>query len=238
MHLTQTSYTLPATRRTGLVLRALLSIGMLTAATACARDTLRPLPSPMLESLRSRGKVGEIQIALEPYTSDAKTMSILDKKLISEGLLPVLVVLRNDGESVYELDPYEIYLVDPVGNARAAGTVGGVARAAGKSELGLQSREVMTGVGNVPAVGLPFVPWLIADRVAQEHNKQLAGEYLGMGLPYYLPQGETRGLIFFEIPKGKAITLDGYRMSFRKIGPRGSAEHLQIEIPFVRTPGD
>jgi hypothetical protein len=41
-----------------------------------------------------------------------------------------------------------------------------------------------------------------------------------MGLPHYMPRGETPGLIFFQIPKGAAIALDGCRVRTPAHKPR------------------
>lgn len=220
--------------RRGIVIGALLAVGMLAAVTACAADRLRPLPSHSLEAILSRGTVGEIQIALEPYDTDARTMSILDRNFISEGLLPVLVVLFNSGDVVYELNPYEIFLMGSDGNPTAAAMATHVARTTGRSELSPQCREAVAGAsGILGPIALPLLPFAIADASAQEHNSVLVREYHGMGLPHYIPRGETHGLIFFQVPKGAAFALEGYRVRFQEIGPRGSAEHWQIEIPFM-----
>lgn len=210
-----------------------LAVGGLAAITACA-DRLRALPSQPLEALRSRATVGELEIAVEPFETDAKTLALLDKPLISAGVLPILVVLRNHGAVVYELKPQEILLLAPEEARSAAATTSHVARTTGESEADQQSRDIIGVTSAVLApFSLPLLPWYIADESAQAHNKGLAREYLAMGLPHYLPHGETRGVVFFPIPKGAAIGLEGYRVRFEKIGPRGAATPQPIEIPLL-----
>ena len=213
---------------------AWLALGLLAVGTACTADKLRALPNQPPESMRSRGAVGEVEIAVEPFETDAQTLAILDKQLISAGVLPVLVVFRNHGAVVYELNPNEIFLMAPDGDRSAAATSSRVASTTGKSEPDQQSRDAIAVTSAVLApISLPLLPLYISDESAQAHNRSLAREYLAMGLPHYIPQGETRGLIFFQIPKGTAIALDGYRVRFERIGPRGAAESLQIEIPLI-----
>jgi hypothetical protein len=145
-----------------------------------------------------------------------------------------LVVLRNSADAVYELNPNEVLLLAPDGDRTAAATTSHVARTTGKSELSPESRDAVAVTSAVLApISLPLLPWYIGDLSAQAHNRQLAREYLAMGLPHYIPQGETRGLIFFQIPKGTGIALDGYRVRIEKIGPRDAAERRQIDIPLV-----
>lgn len=211
-----------------------LAIGLFAAGAACSADRLRALPSQPLETIPSRGTVGEVEIAIEPFDTDAKTLSVLDKKLISAGVLPVLVVLRNRGDVVYELNPNEIVLLAPDGDRSPAATTSRVAQTTGKSEPEQQSRDAIAVTSAVLApISLPLLPLYISDESAQAHNRSLAREYLAMRLPYYLPRGETRGLVFFPVPKGTAVALDGYRLRLEKIGPRGTAELRQVEIPLV-----
>jgi hypothetical protein len=211
-----------------------LTIGLLAAVTACAADKPCALPRQPLEAMRSRGTVGTVEVAVEPFETDAKTLAIMDKSLISAGVLPVLVLLRNAGGAVYELNPNAIFLVAPNGDRDAATTTSRLARTIGESETDQRSRDVRAVTSAVLApISLPSLPWYIADESAQAHNKRLAREYLAMGLPHYIPQGETRGLIFFPIPKGPAIALEGYRIRFETIRPRDAVEPLPIEIPLV-----
>jgi hypothetical protein len=211
-----------------------LAIGLLAAVPACTADTLRALPSHPLEAMRSRGTVGTVEIAVEPFETDAKTLAIMGKTLISAGVLPVLVVLRNAGGVLYELNPHAIFLLAPDGERGAAATTSRLARTTGESETDQQSRDVRAVTTAILApLSLPLLPWYIADESAQAHNKKLAREYLAMGLPHYLPQGETRGMIFFPVPKGPAIALDGYRIRFEQIRPRDAGEPLPIDIPLV-----
>lgn len=213
---------------------AWIAIGLLSAVTACTADKLRALPSQPLDTIPSRGAVGEVEIAVEPFETDVKTLSILDKKLISAGVLPILVVLRNRGEVIYELNPNEILLLAPDGHRSTVATTDHVARTTGKSEPNQQSRDAVAVTSAVLApISLPLLPLYLADETAQAHNRRLAREYLAMGLPHYIPLGETRGLVFFPIPKGTVIALDGYRVRFEKIGPRDAVQSLEIEIPLM-----
>lgn len=216
--------------------RAWLATGLLAAVAACVSDKPRAVPRQPLETILSRAAVGAVEIAVEPFETDAKTLAILDKKLISAGVLPILVVVRNSSDVVYELDPNEILLRACDGDRRGAATTSRAAEMAGKSETSQDNRDVIAVTTAVLApVSLPLLPWYIAEETAQAHNKGLAREYLAMRLPHYIPQGETRGLVFFQIPKGTAMALDGYRVTFGNIGPRGSAESQRVEIPLVRT---
>jgi hypothetical protein len=213
---------------------AWLTIGLLTAVSACTAGKLRAIPSQPLETILSRGTVGEIEIALEPFETDEKTLSILDKTLISAGVLPVLVVLRNRGDVVYELNPNEILLLAPDGDRSAAASMSRVGRTTGRREQSPQTRDAVAVTSSILApISLRLLPLYISKESAQAHNRRLAREYLAMGLPHYIPHGETRGLIFFQIPKGTAIALDGYRVRFETIGPSGFADREPVEIPLV-----
>jgi hypothetical protein len=213
---------------------AWLALGLLAVGTACTADKLRALPNQPPESMRSRGAVGEVEIAVEPFETDAQTLAILDKQLISAGVLPVLVVFRNHGAVVYELNPNEIFLMAPDGDRSAAATTSRVARTTGKSEPNRADQDAVAVTSAVLApISLPLLPLYIADESAQADNRRLAREYLAMRLPHYIPPGETRGLVFFPIPKGTVIVLDGYRVRFEKFGPKGFTEPQQVEIPLV-----
>ena len=234
MRFVETSCRPHKTFRTSVRVWVWLALGLVAAGAACTANGPRALPNQSLETIPSRGTVGEVEIAIEPFDTDAKTLFVLDKNLISVGVLPVLVVLRNRGDVVYELSPNEIVLLAPDGDRSLAATTSRVARTTGKSEPDQQSRDAIAVTSAVLApISLPLLPLYISDESAQAHNRSLAREYLAMGLPHYIPRGETRGLVFFQVPKGTAVTLDGCRLRFEQIGPRGSAEPQQVEIPLV-----
>ena len=227
--------------RQGFPLWVLVTLFLLAFVTACASHSIRALPRVALESLPSRGTLEEIDIGLEPYETDTKTVSFFGRKLVSEGVVPILVILRNRGESPYELSPHEISLVGPGSSSSPAATATATARTTGANELDPVAREAVAIVQGVfwplSILLLPVtLPLGIADGAALVHNKRLAREYLGMGLPHYVPKGETRGFVFFMVPKSKSISLEGYRVRFDKIGLRGAGEYLSIEIPLVDGP--
>jgi hypothetical protein len=120
------------------------------------------------------------------------------------------------------------------GNRTAAAMTTHVATTTGRREPSPQCRDAVAGSsGILGPIALPLLPFAMADASAKKHNSVLAREYLAMALPHYIPRGETRGLVFFQVPKGAAMALKGHRVRSQAIGPRGSAEHWQIEIPFM-----
>lgn len=164
------------------------------ALSGCASYTGGAALAPKQEAMPAWASAGVLGAGADPYVTKERVKSVFDGDLIEEGVLPIHVLVRNDGERRILVRSSDMTLALSSGNQ--IGSAGATAVAA----------RFEQGVGDVIGWGIAFgvIGILAASankdkvrsaRLADYRSKELAEVSLG--------QGESaHGFVFFIPPQG------------------------------------
>jgi|SRR5579871_1306628 len=168
----------------------------ITAAFAADKDsaTFRPAPAATYEHKQTNAGV---TIAVEPYNTEEKEKTAFGKvDLYRFGVLPVLLVIQNDGDKAIRLDNLKVEYVGPNGNHVAATAAQDVRYLNGPNRP-----SIVPGPTGAPKVGKskknPLNAWEVEGRA-----------FAAKMLP---PNQNASGFVYFQtgLQSGATIYLNG-----------------------------
>jgi hypothetical protein len=171
-----------------------------------------PGPAASYESHQTSGKV---TIGVAAYVSDEETRPVFGKhNPYTYGVLPVLVVIQNDGPKTIRVDPLELVLVSPSRDRVDATPAKDVRFLAGPSKPGVVPNPLPTG----PRIGgrkNPLDTWEIEGRA-----------FAAKVLP---PGQSASGFVYFQsgFQRGSSLYLSGLREA------DSGKDLLYFEIPLL-----
>ena len=171
-----------------------------------------PGPAASYESHQTSGKV---TIGVAAYVSDEETRPVFGKhNPYTYGVMPVLVVIQNDGPKTIRVDPLELVLVSPSRDRVDATPAKDVRFLAGPSKPGVVPNPLPTG----PRIGgrkNPLDTWEIEGRA-----------FAAKVLP---PGQSASGFVYFQsgFQRGSSLYLSGLREA------DSGKDLLYFEIPLL-----
>jgi hypothetical protein len=150
------------------------------------------------------------------YVSDQETRPVFGKhNPYTYGVLPVLVVIQNDGSKSIRVDPLELVLVGPNRNRVDATLAKDVRFLAGPSKPGVVPNPLPTGAPRIGGRKNPLDTWEIEGRA-----------FAAKMLP---PGQSASGFVYFQsgFQRGSSLYLSGLREA------DSGKELLYFEIPLV-----
>ncbi len=137
-------------------------------------------------------------IGAYPANTPDKTLELFDTdKLYKKGLMPVLVVVENDGEFPVQINDREIYLVDQSGQRNPSIPFTDVL-------LEINSKKSKSNLPNIKALQK-----LVGEEMWLDFEHKAFDEKI------IAPGSSDHGVVFFRLPpEGK---LEGYRLYFPEI---------------------
>jgi hypothetical protein len=169
----------------------------LSIAAAFAADKDKPFHVGPAEGYANKQAQGRVTVAADPYDSAEKAKDAFGKlNPYQHGVLPVLVVIRNDGTKALRLDRIKAVYAGP-NNSKVDATPAGDVRYA----RGPRKPDVVTGPTGGPRIG------------RSRKNPLDAWEIEGRGFSAkMLPAGESaHGFFYFQtgLHRGATLLLSG-----------------------------
>lgn len=179
-------------------MRQLLVVWMsvLVAFSGCASHTPSSMPVPKAGAMLAWRTEGSVAIGADPYVEKDRQKAIFDGDLAAAGVLPILVLIRNEGSRVRFVRASTITLTLPDGGELGpVGTTAVVAKM--ESAAGVIGSTIAFGIiGALVAGGAQDKAR--ASRLADYQSKQLQTVKLRKG-------ESTHGFVYFIPPPGTAF---------------------------------
>lgn len=185
---------------------------LMSIAAAFAADKETPFRAPSAASMEHRQTNAPLTIGAEPYVSGDKVKAAFGKLVPYQyGVLPILVVVQNDGKQSIRLDKLKAEYVGPNGDRVDATPARDVRYARGAQRPGIP-----VGPGSE-----------IAKRLKKHPLEDSSIEVHALAAPVILPGNSASGFLYFQTGLQKGATL--YLSGITEAGT--GKELLYFEIP-------
>lgn len=154
-----------------------------------------------VDGYASRQSQGPVTIAADPYPSETRIRTVFDIKGLSKlGLVPINLIISNQGPDALSIDGASITLLDP--------EYGSLPALAPREVVGMilrQDRRNRSPLGRVPLIGRG------RSRV-EKQAVEMEDDFLRKSLKRRVrPRATAWGFVFFQLPERKS-RLTGYKI--------------------------
>jgi hypothetical protein len=198
---------------------SLLTFGM----GGCASYSTRQVQIDS-KSLRTESPEGTLCVYVDEYASESKCKQAFDSQLSTEGVLPLLVKIENNGPETYEYTTKDFTVTG--GAALRSLTVEEAAKKAKRDAVG---RAIGLSL-IVPIVAIPIAVAASASHT-KEVNQKIREDFNAKTLKdgVILPYKEISGFLFYEMPPGQK-DLNGLELSVA-VRKQSTQEPVNIVAP-------
>lgn len=140
---------------------------------------------------------GDLCIYVEEYATQEKCQKAFDTDLADEGVLPLLILVQNNGQQSYEVKIENITLRDGLTSIKALTPE----ETAGKAKRGAVGRALGWSM-IVPIISIPIAIAASADHTSKV-NKQIVEDFKAKSFQegIIIPNKEQSGFLFFQMDK-------------------------------------
>ena len=140
---------------------------------------------------------GDLCIYVEEYATQEKCQKAFDTDLADEGVLPLLILVQNNGHQSYEVKVENITLRDGSTSIKALTPE----ETAGKAKRGAVGRALGWSM-IVPIISIPIAIVASADHTSKV-NKQIVEDFKAKSFQdnIVMPNKEQSGFLFFQMDK-------------------------------------
>lgn len=184
----------------------------MSIAAAFAADKETPFRAPAVTAMQHRQTSAPLTIGVEPYVEGDKVKTAFGKVVPYQyGVLPVLVVIQNDGKTSIRLDKLKAEYVAPDGTRVAATAARDV-----RYLRGIERPGVVTGPAGA-----------VAGRLKKNPLEEPQIEIRALSAPMLQPGQSASGFLYFQTGMLKGATL--YLTGLTEAG--SGKELMYFEIP-------
>ena len=203
---------------TFLCLWCLLPAG--SAAGAYKNLTVKVGP---VEGYASRQSQGPVTIAADPYLSETRIRTVFDIKGLSKlGLVPINLIISNQGSDALSIDVESITLLDP--------EYGSLQVLSPKEAVDLILRQDRRRRGDLSPVPLPRSPFGRGRSRVEKQIFDIEDDIIRKSLKRRIrPRATAWGFVFFQLPKSVRLS------DFRKMSQSTSYKIIIPDIKNNRT---
>ncbi len=173
-----------------------LAISLIFAGCASYAPSLVKL-NPSGPNVRKATK-GDLTIYVEEYATPEKSQRAFDAELADGGVLPLLILVENNGQQ-----PYDVKVTDIV--VRGASSLKALTpeEAATKAQRSAVGRAVGWSL-IVPIIGIP-VAVIASSMHTSKVNEQIVRDFAAKGFAdgAIMPNKERSGFLFFQLEEGQ-----------------------------------
>ncbi len=149
----------------------------------------------------SRQVSGDLTIYIDEFATPEKSEKAFDANLVKDGVLPLLILMENNGQHSYEVRKMDIVVQDETSNSMLTSLT--TEQAATKAKKNAITRAVGWSL-IVPIIAIPVAATASAIHTSKV-NKQILQDFSAKGFPdgTIMPNKDRSGFVFFELPKGR-----------------------------------
>jgi hypothetical protein len=177
---------------------ALLSVLILGVPSVAAKYKIKELQVRAAGDYAAHQAFQNLVIGAYPCNTKEKTLELFDTdKLFERGVMPVLIVVQNDGVFPIQLNEAQIYLVDQLGQRHPSISYTDVL-------LEISSKKSKSNVPNIKEL-----------RKLVKKEMMLDFEHKAFGDKLIAPGSSDHGVVFFRLPANG--DLEDHRLYFPEI---------------------
>ncbi|MCY3757861.1 MAG: hypothetical protein OXG96_09090 [Acidobacteria bacterium] len=157
-----------------------------------------------VEGYASRQSQGPVTIAADPYPSETRIRTVFDIKGLSKmGLIPINLIISNQGPDALSIDSASITLLDP--------EYGSLPALSPKEAVRMILRHKLGRPVDLSPVPPPWPPFGRGRSRVGKHILEIRDDFIRKSLKRRIrPRATAWGFVFFQLPERKSH-LSGYK---------------------------